>query len=266
MTATDPLSLLTTAWAASALLMAALWLLERRLHNLALADVGWCYGLALVVLWYAMTVSGEPARRLLVCGMIVLYAARLGTHVLTDRLWGTSEDGRYGALREQWGEQGPFRRFWYFQLQAAAIVWFSLPPLVVMQNPHPPFHLLELLGVLLWMVAVAGEAVADWQLASFRRQPWNRDRVCREGLWYYSRHPNYFFEWLHWWSYVVMGLASPLGNWGLTLIGPLTMGWALLKVTGVPWTETQTMKSRGEEYVTYRRTTNAFIPWFPRRP
>jgi steroid 5-alpha reductase family enzyme len=133
-----------------------------------------------------------------------------------------------------------------------------------MQNPHPPFHLVELLGVLLWGVAVTGEAMADWQLAAFRRQPWNRDRVCRVGLWYYSRHPNYFFEWLYWWSYVVMAMASPLGNWGVTLLGPLTMGWALLKVTGIPWTETQTMASRGEEYATYRRTTNAFFPWFPR--
>jgi len=190
MTATDPLSLLLTAWVASAMLMAGLWLLERRLQNLSIADVGWCYGLALVVLWYASAAPGEPARRLLVVLMIGLYAARLGTHVLIDRLWGKPEDGRYRALRLQWGEQGPLRRFWYFQLQAAAIAWFSLPPLVVMQNPYPPFHLIELLGLLLWGGAVTGETIADRQLAVFRRQPWNRDRVCREGLWYYSRHPN----------------------------------------------------------------------------
>ena len=266
MTATDPLSLLLTAWAASALLMVALWLLERRLQNLSIADVGWCYGLALVVWWYASVAPGEPARRWLVALMVFLYAIRLGTHILFDRLWHKPEDGRYRALRMRWGEQGSTNRFWYFQLQAAAIAWFSLPPLVVMQNPHPPFHLWDLLGFLLWGVAVTGEAVADWQLAAFRRQPWNKDRVCRDGLWYYSRHPNYFFEWLHWWSYVVMALASPLGNWGVTLIGPLTMGWALLKVTGIPWTETQTMTSRAAEYTAYRRTTNAFIPWFPRRP
>jgi len=266
MTATDPLSLLLTAWAASALLMVALWLLERRLQNLSIADLGWCYGLALVVWWYASAAPGEPARRWLVALMVFLYAIRLGTHILFDRLWHKPEDGRYRALRMRWGEQGSTNRFWYFQLQAAAIAWFSLPPLVVMQNPHPPFHLWDLLGFLLWGVAVTGEAVADRQLAAFRRQPWNKDRVCRDGLWYYSRHPNYFFEWLHWWSYVVMALASPLGNWGVTLIGPLTMGWALLKVTGIPWTETQTMTSRAAEYAAYRRTTNAFIPWFPRRP
>ncbi|WHZ23885.1 MAG: hypothetical protein OJF47_002997 [Nitrospira sp.] len=262
----DPLSLLVTAWAASALLMVLLWIVQRRLRNAAVADVGWCYGLTAVVWWYAASVPGEPARQLLVVLMVFLYAARLGTHVLIDRVWNKSEDGRYRALRLRWGEQEPARMFWYFQLQAAAIALFSLPPLVVMQNPHPPFHFWDLAGFLLWAVAVAGETVADRQLATFRSKPWNRDRVCRVGLWRYSRHPNYFFEWLHWWSYVLMGLASPVGNWSLTLIGPIAMGWALLKVTGIPWTEAHTMTTRSEDYAIYQRTTNAFFPWFPRRP
>lgn len=261
----DPLSLLITGWAASALLMAALWAVQRRVCNAAIADVGWCYGLALVVLWYAGSVSGEPVRRWLVGAMVCLYALRLGTHLLVDRVWNKTEDGRYRALRLRWGDQSSMRMFWYFQLQAAAIAFFSLPPLVVMQNPHPPFHLWDLAGFLLWIVAVTGEAIADRQLAKFRSKPWNKDRVCRIGLWHYSRHPNYFFEWLHWWSYVVMALAIPTGNWGLTLVGPIAMGVALLKVTGIPWTERQSLATRGEEYAAYQRTTNAFIPWFPRR-
>ena len=265
MTARDPLSLLITAWAASAALMVLLWLVERRRRNASIADVGWCYGLALVVWWYAGSAAGEPARRLLVALMIFLYAVRLGTHVLIDRVWRKQEDGRYRALRHQWGAHESSRMFWYFQLQAAAIAFFSLPPLVVMQNPHPPFHFWDLIGFLWWAVAVTGEAVADRQLAAFRSKPWNTGRVCRIGLWRYSRHPNYFFEWLHWWSYVWMALAIPTGGWGLTLIGPMVMGVALLKVTGIPWTEAQSMASRGEEYAEYRRTTNAFFPWFPRR-
>ncbi len=263
---TDPLSLFLTGWIVSAVLMAVLWMVQRRVRNAAIADVGWCYGLALVVSWYAVSVSGEPARRLLVAVMVCMYAVRLGTHVLIDRVWNRPEDGRYRAFRLRWGEQSSAYICWYFQLQAAAIALFSLPPLVVMQNPHPPFHFLDLAGFLLWGVAVSGEAIADRQLAVFRSKPWNQGRVCRFGLWRYSRHPNYFFEWLHWWSYVVMGLAIPMGRWGLTLIGPMAMGWALLKVTGIPWTEAHAMTSRGEDYAMYRRTTNAFIPWFPRRP
>lgn len=261
----DPLALLVTVWTASAAVMVLLWIVDRRLRNAALADVAWCYGLALVLLWYAGSVSGEPARRLLVAAMVFLYAVRLGSHVLVNRLWNKTEDGRYRTLRLRWGGRASFRMFWYFQLQAAAIAFFSIPPLIVMQNPHPPFHFWDLAGVILWVVAVSGEALADWQLAAFRSKPWNKDRVCRIGLWRYSRHPNYFFEWLHWWSYVVMALANPVGNWGLTLIGPIAMGVALLKVTGIPWTEAQALATRGEEYASYQRTTNAFIPWFPRR-
>jgi steroid 5-alpha reductase family enzyme len=150
----------------------------------------------------------------------------------------------------------------YFQLQALAVTAFSLPFLVLIQNPGPSFALIELIGLLIWIVAVCGEAIADWQLGQFRSKPWNHDRVCRDGLWRYSRHPNYFFEWLHWLAYVVMGMGAP--GWLLTWIGPVGMGWALLKVTGIPWVEQQALASRGEDYRDYQRTTNAFFPWLPK--
>ena len=139
---------------------------------------------------------------------------------------------------------------------------FSLPFLVLMQKVFPPFGLWELAGFLVWLPAVVGEGFADWQLAQFRSKARNRDRVCREGLWRYSRYPNYFFEWLHWWAYVVMGVSTP--GWFLTWIGQVGMGWALLKVTGIPWTERQALVSRGEDYREYQRTTSSFIPWFPK--
>jgi steroid 5-alpha reductase family enzyme len=244
--------------------MLALWVVQRIYRNASLADAGWCIGLIAAVTWCALNVEGDPSRRLLVAAMIGLYAARLGFYVLFNRVLGEQEDSRYRTMRERWGRYEPLLMFAYFQLQAGAIAVFSLPPLVVMQNPRPGFSLWELLGLILWAVAVGGEAVADYQLAAFRRKPWNQDRVCRTGLWRYSRHPNYFFEWLHWWSYVAMGLALPAGNWWATLIGPAVMGWALLRVTGIPVTEAQALASRGEEYRLYQQTTNAFFPWPPR--
>ncbi|MBX3236752.1 MAG: DUF1295 domain-containing protein [Nitrospiraceae bacterium] len=261
----DPVSLLIHTWLGGAVLMVLLWLLQERCRNASVGDVGWCYGLAGSAIWCAWHVSGEPARRVLVAMMVCIYAVRLGTHVLVDRVWNKQEDPRYRSLREQWGTESRWRMALYFQLQALALPLFVLPAWLVMQNPHPPFHLWELAGLLLWGVAVSGEAIADWQLASFRSKSWNVRRVCRVGLWYYSRHPNYFFEWLHWWSYALMGVALPMGNWGLTLIGPVAMGVALLKVTGIPWAEAQASASRGEEYAAYQRTTNAFFPWFPKK-
>ncbi len=255
--------LVLVGWVAAALLMTLLWLVQRVQRNAAIADVGWCFALGLVAIWYALMVYGDRDRRLLVAVMGGIYAFRLGLYIFLNRVLGKVEDGRYQGMRREWRDQAQVYFFSYFQLQAVAVTVFSLPFLVLMQNPRPTFSLWELTGVLLWLIAVVGESVADWQLASFRAKPWNRDRVCCEGLWRYSRHPNYFFEWLHWWAYVLMGVG--VSNGWLTLIGPVLMGWGLLRVTGIPLAEAQALATRGEEYRAYQRTTSSFIPWFPKR-
>ncbi len=262
MAAPDPLSLVLISYLVMAGVMLALWAIQLRYRNASLADVGWCAGLGVVVAWCAWQASGEIERKLLLAGMAAVYALRLGLSILFNRVIGKEEDARYRHLRRRWGSSEPIMMFGYFQLQAVAVALFSLPFLVVMQNPRPTFSLWELVGVLVWVTAVVGEAMADRQLATFRSKTWNRDRVYRDGLWRYSRHPNYFFEWLHWWAYVVMGISTP--GWLVTWIGPIVMGWTLLKMTGIPFAEAQALASRGEEYRAYQRTTSAFIPWFPK--
>ena len=259
---TDSFTLVLTVYLVMVAVMVGLWVLQLRVRNVSIADVGWCAGLIAVVLWYATQATGDTERKTLVAALAVIYAGRLGLYILLNRVIGKSEEARYRRLREQWGSSESVRMFGYFQLQALAVVLFSLPFLVVIQNPQPPFALIDLVGLLIWVVAVFGETMADLQLAQFRSKAWNRDRVCRDGLWRYSRHPNYFFEWLHWWAYVAMGVTTP--GWFLTWIGPIGMGWALLKVTGIPWVERQALASRGEDYREYQRTTSAFVPWFPR--
>ena len=117
-------------------------------------------------------------------------------------------------------------------------------------------------GAVLWLLAVSGEALADAQLAAFQRDPANRGQVCDTGLWRTSRHPNYFFEWLTWVAYALFALASPWG-W-LGLIGPACILWLLLRVTGLPTTEAQSLRSRGDAYRRYQARTSAFVPWFPK--
>lgn len=258
----DPLSLVVMVYVAMTVAMIGLWALYLFVRNASIADVGFCVGLIAAVLLYALQASGEAERKLLIALMVCVYAGRLGFFILFNRVIGKAEDARYRRLRQQWGVSERLKMFGYFQLQAVAVAAFSLPFLVVIQNPRPPFGIWELGGFLLWIVAVSGEATADWQLARFRGKSWNHDRVCREGLWYYSRHPNYFFEWLHWWAYVVMATGAP--GWPLTLIGPVAMGWALLRVTGIPLAEQQALTTKGEDYREYQRTTNAFVPWFPK--
>ncbi|MDH4301623.1 MAG: DUF1295 domain-containing protein [Nitrospira sp.] len=262
MFASDPLPLVLAAYLFMTVVMGMLWVVQKKIRNAAIGDVGWCVGLILTVLWYATQASGSFERIFLPVMLVTLYAGRLGLYILFNRVIGKEEDARYRRLRQEWGESESAKMLAYFLLQALAVAAFSLPFLVLMWNPRPPSALVELIGLLIWGVAVAGEARADRQLAYFRVDPRNRGRVCREGLWNYSRHPNYFFEWLHWCSYVVMTLGAP--GWVFTWIGPIGMGLALFKISGIPRAEVQALSNRGAEYEAYQATTNAFFPWFPR--
>ena len=258
----DPLTLVIVGYLAMVLFMAGLWAVQLFTRNASIADVGFCLGLMAVVCWYATEASGETERKLVVVLLACLYAGRLGAFLLVNRVLGKAEDARYQELRRSWGARERVKMFGYFQLQAAAVSAFSLPFLVVMQHPRPPFGLWELAGVVVWVAAVSGEATADWQLARFRSRPWNRGRVCREGLWYCSRHPNYFFEWLHWWGYVALAVHAPL--WWVPLAAVAAMGYFIIRVTGIPPTEAQALRSRGDAYRAYQRTTSPFVPWPPR--
>ena len=135
--------------------------------------------------------------------------------------------------------------------------------LVACLNPAPALRPLECAGAVLWLVAISGEALADAQLAAFKRNPAHRGQVCDRGLWRVSRHPNYFFEWLIWVAFFVLALASPWG-W-IAVICPASILYLLLRVTGIPMTEEQSLRSKGDAYRRYQQTTSAFFPWFPRK-
>jgi steroid 5-alpha reductase family enzyme len=241
--------------------MAALWLLQRRTANAGWVDVGWSAGVGLVGVLAAALGNGWVPRRLLAGAMIALWSARLALYILR-RVLAEPEDGRYTRLRAEWGDAAQRRLFVFYQAQAVLAALFALPVWVIAADPRPGWGARELAAVVVWLVAVAGEGLADRQLARFRSHPANRGRTCTAGLWRYSRHPNYFFEWVHWWSYVVLAAGAPL--WWLTLAGPALMLYFLLKVTGVPATEARALLSR-PDYAEYQRTTSAFVPWFPRR-
>lgn len=259
----DPLQLVVVTYVVMAVVMGFLWAVQRKTKNAAIADVAWCAGLIASVFSYMTQAPAGVERILLTAMLVLLYAGRLGLHIYFQRVDGQSEDPRYRRLRKKWGDAESVNMFVYFQWKALSVAAFSLPFLVVLWNPRIPSSVVEMVGLLIWSVAVAGEAKADRQLAQFRADPMNEGRVLREGLWRYSRHPNYFFDWLHWCSYVVMTLGA--SGWVFTWIGPIGMGWLLYKVTGIPRAEEQALVSRGEEYRAYQATTNAFFPWHPRQ-
>lgn len=243
-------------------MMAVLWLVQRVRNDAGVVDVGWCGGLALLSLFFGLTSDGFAPRRYLVMILGFVWAARLTLYILFNRVLGKEEDGRYQSLRRKYGERAQLFFFFFFQAQAVLDVLFGVPILVVAWSRVPHWQIWDLLGVMVWVVAVLGEGIADMQLARFRANPAHRGKTCRVGLWRYSRHPNYFFEWLHWWTYVLLAVGA--GGWWATLLGPSVMLLFLFKVTGIPATEAQALASRGEDYRRYQETTSAFIPWFPK--
>jgi steroid 5-alpha reductase family enzyme len=258
------LPLVLIALGSLCVVFALLYLVARRMDNYGIVDIAWSYAFGALAAFYALLGPGWPVRRALIAAMAVVWSARLGTH-LYIRVLGHHpvEDGRYQQLRKDWAANFVSRMFGFFQMQAASVVLLGAAFLVVCLNPAPGLQPLELAGAALWLVAISGESLADAQLAAFKRKSTERGRVCDAGLWHYSRHPNYFFEWLIWVAYFLFALASPWG-W-VAIIGPASILYLLLRVTGIPMTEEQSLRSRGDAYRRYQQTTSAFVPWPPRR-
>jgi steroid 5-alpha reductase family enzyme len=247
----------------AAVLMAVVFLVSLRLRNFSIVDIAWSAVFTPLVLLYAAIAEGYGPRRALIAAMVTLWSLRLAGH-LYARISSLhpEEEGRYVQLRREWTAHLRARFFAFFQLQGVLAGVLSAPFLLACLDARPTLGPFEITGAALFVVALAGEAAADRQLAAFKADPGSRGRTCRTGLWRYSRHPNYFFEWLVWVAYFVFALPSP---WGWATIGcPLLMLYFLYRVTGIPMTEEQALRSRGDEYRDYQRTTSAFVPWFPK--
>jgi steroid 5-alpha reductase family enzyme len=244
------------------LVMSAGWLLQTRTRNAGIVDVLWAVLVATSAVYYAIALPGAPLRRIVMGVLGGLWGLRLAWH-LGRRVIGEAEDGRYAYLREHWhGHQGKFLLF--FLAQALMVVLFSLPFWIVGHNPRQGFDVWIVLAALTWAVAVAGESLADRQLAAHRKDPANKGKTCRRGLWRYSRHPNYFFEWIHWFAYVFLTVGAGTGWVLASFAGPAVMLVFLYRLTGIPYTEAHALRSRGEDYARYQRSTSVFLPLPPR--
>ncbi|MEO6967898.1 MAG: DUF1295 domain-containing protein [Rhodanobacteraceae bacterium] len=255
----NPWLSLLPVWLLAALMMTLGWRWQRRHTNIGIVDALWATGLGGAAVLLALLGAGAFWPRLLLALLGGLWGLRLATH-LWKRVRGEPEDGRYRQLRAHW-QSDQLKIWWFFQFQAALIVLFALPFIAVARNPAVSIGWL-IVGAAIWLLSVAGETVADRQLARFRADPAHQGKTCREGLWRYSRHPNYFFEWLHWFAYVALAIGSPL--WWLALAGPIVMFVFLRFVSGIPYTEAQALRTRGDDYRAYQRETPMLFPWFPR--
>lgn len=258
------ISLIVYSIIACCVIMALVWVWAYRIKNAGVVDIFWSYNFPVIAVILYLFAPGYETRKLLICGMAVLAGLRLGTH-LAIRIFKHlhEEEPRYKQIRDDWGKNAEPKMFGFFQMQALSNVLLAVPFFIAAMNTGTELSPFEYAGAVLWAISVGCEAIADQQLADFKKDAANKGKVCDRGLWYYSRHPNYFFEWMMWVSYFIFALGSPYGY--VAIISPAIILYLLLKVTGIPATEQQALKTKGEAFKRYQESTSAFVPWFKRK-
>ena len=255
-----PLAAAVIALVGLVVIFSAVWTWQLKTENAGMVDPVWAYSLGLVAVLYAVLGTGDPVSRALTALGGLVWGVRLGTH-LWRRNYGKPEDARYRRFRDEWGDKAASKMFWFFQVQVVISMLLSIAFMVPSYRSSPPAIGWIVLAVVLWLVSVVGEGIADRQLKRFTLDPANHNAVCRVGLWRYSRHPNYFFECVHWLAYIALSIGTPW-VW-FTLLPPVRMAFLLLKLSGIPLLE-ESMAKRRAGYADYMRTTSALIPWPPR--
>ena len=274
--------LMIAAFLTTTLMMVIIWLVSERIGNAGIVDVAWGFGFAVVALVDTtlayMHGWGNFSRSALILIMVAFWSLRLGFFLAFrfKRMW-PEEDGRYKKYRQDWGNRASLGLFLAFEMQAVLLASLTLPFALALTNANQQISGFEIAGFVIWLVAFVCETISDQQLEGFksrRRESGHANQVnqvnevnqvsqvCQVGFWNYSRHPNYFFEWLVWLAFFCFSLGSPGGIY--TIYCPLLMLFFLTKVTGVKATEEQAVRSKGQAYIDYQRTTSAFVPWFKR--
>ena len=242
--------------------MTAVFLAALLKQDNSIVDVAWGPGFILVALVTFLLRPGFEARHVLISLLVVVWGLRLATHIFL-RNRGRGEDFRYAKWRRDWGRWLIPRSFLQiFMLQGIFMLLISSPIILANRSSEKGLTLLDGLGGLLWLIGFLFEAIGDHQLKRFKQKPESKGKIMTAGLWKYTRHPNYFGEAALWWGFFLIALSVP-GGW-VGIISPLTIGFLLLKVSGVTMLEKK--YAGNEEFVAYARRTSPFFPWFPKKP
>jgi len=247
--------------------MSAAWAMQRATRNAGWVDTFWTFGTGAGGLALAVIPVGGDAvtsRQVVAGAMVLLWSLRLGLHLLA-RTPGRPEDVRYARYRTDWGAHYERNMYGLLMVQAAAGLVLDLAIMIAARNPSAGLGGHDFLGVMLLLLAVVGGGIADRQVQTFRADPSNHGHVCDKGLWAWSRHPNYFFEFLGWVAYPLLAF-NPQWGWSwLAWMGPLLMYYLLVYVSGIPPLEREMLRSRGDRFRDYQRRVSAFFPRPPKR-
>lgn len=250
-------------------IMVAAWGVRMRTGQSGWIDAFWSFavGLGGALLALAPFDRAQSARQWLCAALIAAWSIRLASHIARRAASSTRDDPRYAWLAEQWRARFGPRLFLFLQIQALCAFGLAVSVRAAAHHPRPGLGVQDAIGVAILALAVFGEGVADAQLRRFAADPGHHGKLCAAGLWGWSRHPNYFFEWLGWigWAVIAADLSGgyPLG-W-LALIGPALMYWLLVHASGIPPLEAHMLRSRGDAFRDYQRRVSPFFPLPPKR-
>jgi len=245
---------------------ALVWAVSLARRDASIADVVWGALFVLLACVYAADQRPLSPRAILVLALVSAWGFRLTTHLglrnLRQHRRGEGEDARYQTMRSTWGTRFPWvSAVTVFGLQAVLAWVISAPLYVAMRSEPAEIGGFALAGAVLWAGGFVCEGLADWQLQRFKADPGNRGSVLASGLWRYSRHPNYFGEFVLWWGFYLIALDVP-GGWK-SFVGPLLISVLLLRVSGVTLLEDH-LRDTKPGYSDYVARTSAFVPWFPK--
>jgi len=243
-------------------LVTILWLVSLVLKNSSIVDIFWGTGFVIANwVYFALSPDGFPLRRWLLGILVTIWGLRLSLYILR-RNWGKPEDFRYQKWREESGKRWWWKSLFQVFLLQGLLLWLISTPLLAAHRSASPAHLilLDIIGLLLWVVGFFFESAGDFQLSRFKANPTNKGKILDSGVWRYTRHPNYFGDSAQWWGYYLIAAAA--GGWW-TVFSPVLMTFLLLRVSGVALLE-KTLETR-PVYQEYAQKTSAFIPWFPRK-
>jgi steroid 5-alpha reductase family enzyme len=245
------------------ILVTLLWVWSIFIRNVSIIDLFWGFGFVVVNAFYVFQSGGLNARKIVLLVLVTVWGLRLSIY-LAWRNIGQGEDVRYQEFRKKYG---PDRYWWFsffqtFLLQGALMMIISLPLLGVSVGPHSStLNLLDILGIVIWIIGFTFEAGGDYQLARFKQNPGNKGKVLNTGLWKYTRHPNYFGDSAVWWAYALFSIAA--GSYWY-IIGSIVMTLLIIKVSGVALLE-NSLKNTKPQYREYIQNTSSFFPWCPKK-
>lgn len=222
-----------------------------------IADVAWGLGFVLIACFLYSQSDNTSARQILINLMVAAWGLRLAVYIFIRNKAKKGEDFRYKNWRKEWGDNWIWRSFLQvFMLQGGIMLLVSLPIMAVNYDSHSPLHFLDFIAIVLFIIGLYFESVADYQLYQFKKDPANKGKIMTTGLWQYSRHPNYFGEMLLWWGIYLLAIST--NYWLIALISPILLTYLLTRVSGVPMLENR--YKNDPDYQAYVQRTSAFIP------